>query len=75
MVVPNRNILGRRDRRLAPQGLLRRGSWCGGAEHGNLRADWGPIAKVSDVVIGHADATGRYVLADGPRLVGAVDPV
>src|SRR6185437_6258247 len=33
------------------------------------------VVEVGDVVIGHAEAAGRYRLSDGFRLVGAVDPV
>ena len=46
-----------------------------GTEDDNLRSDRGAVVKVGDIFIGHPDAAGRHAVADGPRLVGAVNPV
>src|SRR5580704_11313938 len=47
-------------------------AWC---EDDDGRALLHPIKEIDDILVGHADAAGRYGLADIFRLVGAVDPI
>src|SRR4051794_9228402 len=44
-------------------------------QHDDFSADRHTVVKVDDVIIKHADAARGHVLADGPRLVGAVNAV
>src|SRR5258708_9872203 len=44
-------------------------------EHDDGRTRLHPIEEIDDILVGHADAAGRYRLADIFRLVGAVDAV
>src|SRR6476659_9802971 len=66
-------LIGRADARVKP--LLRRGGRCSGEEHNHLRTYGNAVVKVGDIIIGHPDAAGRHAMADGPRLVGAVNTV
>jgi len=43
-------------------------------QHDDLVADRRSLVKVDDILVDHADATGRHALADGPGLDRAVDP-
>src|SRR5580704_15756976 len=47
-------------------------AWC---EDDDGRALLHPIKEIDDILVGHADAAGRYGLADIFRLIGAVDAV
>jgi hypothetical protein len=44
-------------------------------EHNHLCTYRNAVVKVGDIFIGHPNAAGRHAMADGPRLVGAVNPV
>jgi hypothetical protein len=44
-------------------------------QHHDLRAGGRALIEIDHVLIDHADAARRDVLADGPRLEGAVDAV
>src|SRR5579875_2682859 len=41
----------------------------------DLGADAHALVEIDHVLIGEADAPTRYVLADGARIIGAVDPI
>ena len=43
--------------------------------HNHLGSDLHPVVKIDHVVVHHPDAARRHVLADRPRLVGAVDAI
>src|SRR5207237_8993669 len=45
------------------------------AQHHDLGAGRRALVEIDDVLVEHADAAGRDAVADGPRLVGAVDAV
>src|SRR5262249_51370955 len=47
----------------------------GRRQHHDLGADARAIVELDDVLVGHSNAARGNALADGPRLVGAVDPV
>jgi hypothetical protein len=44
-------------------------------QHDNLGANTRTIVEINYVLVGQANTTGGNVLADGPRLVRAVDPI
>src|SRR5664279_5769239 len=44
-------------------------------QHDHLGADLHAIVEIGHVVVGETDAAARHVLADGGRIVGAVDAV
>src|SRR5262249_62071606 len=44
-------------------------------EYDNRRSHLHPLVEVDHVLVGHADAAGRYGLTDILRLVGAMDAV
>jgi hypothetical protein len=48
---------------------------CDASNHDDRRADTYAGVEIDDILIHHADAAGRNGLADGMRLVGAVDAV
>jgi hypothetical protein len=39
------------------------------SDHHDSGADFYALIKIRDVIVAHADAAGRHVRADGPRLV------
>src|SRR6516162_1117962 len=55
--------------------LLGGGGRFSGREHDDFGADRGSVVEINDVVIRQADAAGRDIGADGPRLVGPVDAI
>src|SRR5215216_2327927 len=59
-------------RSTAPQPRSRTPTW---REDDDDRAQLHPIHEIDDVLVGHADASGRNGLADIFRPVGAVDAV
>src|SRR5260370_36104628 len=46
-----------------------------GSDHDDLGADADAAIEIDHIVVAHRDAARRYVGADGPGLVGAVDAV
>src|SRR5665213_709739 len=62
-------VPGRRGRAL--RGLRRRAL----RQHDDLGADLHAIVEIGHVVIGETDAAARHLLADGGRVVGAVDAI
>ena len=55
--------------------LASRSRRAGLRQHDHLGADLHAAVQVDHVVIGQADAAARHVLADGGRIVGAVDAI
>ena len=47
---------------------LRREPGSNGLDHHDLGADLHALIEIRDVIVAHANAAGRYVGADGPRL-------
>src|SRR5262249_34725351 len=43
--------------------------------HDHLRADLHPGVQIDDILVAHADAAGRDLRTDGPRLVGTMDAI
>lgn len=41
----------------------------------HFRADPHPFIEVDDILVAHPDTAGRYGLADGPGLIGAVNAI
>jgi len=44
-----------------------------GPEDDDLRADWGAVVEIDDVLVRQADTAGRDVGANGPGFIGAVN--
>src|SRR5215470_4734873 len=49
--------------------------WCILPQHDDLGADVDAGKQVNDILVGHADTTGRDEFADGRGIVGAVNTV